>query len=146
MASHASTPGTASLGPCSPAAAAACWSASSSPAATARLPADRMTPAPFVMIRWIAVRDSAVSSATVPAPVGSATGVCRAEAPEPTRGAPVAPVMSAAMRSAKTRPSRRELDASRFAPCTPVQATSPQAYRPGTVVRPRRSVRTPPEA
>lgn len=39
-----------------------------------------------------------------------------------------------------------ELEARRLAPCTPVQATSPQAYRPGTVVRPWASVRTPPEA
>ena len=35
---------------------------------------------------------------------------------------------------------------SRLAPCTPVQATSPQAYRPGIDVRPCRSVRTPPLA
>lgn len=92
-----------------------------------------------VMVRWIAVRASGASSATgssAPSPKASAGSV---------RGGRVW-AMSAAMRSAKTRPSRREFDASRFAPCTPVQATSPQAYRPGTVVRPRRSVRMPPEA
>ena len=50
------------------------------------------------------------------------------------------------IRAANTRPSSRQLEASRLAPCTPVQATSPQAYRPGTVVRPARSVRTPPLA
>ena len=35
--------------------------------------------------------------------------------------------MSAAIRRAKTSPSSKELEASRFAPCTPEQATSPQA-------------------
>ena len=34
---------------------------------------------------------------------------------------------SVAMRRANTNPSRSELLASRFAPCTPVHATSPQA-------------------
>ena len=53
---------------------------------------------------------------------------------------------SAPIRSANTRPSSSELEASRLAPCTPVQAHSPQAYRPGTLVRPSRSVRTPPLA
>ena len=46
------------------------------------------------------------------------------------------PAMSAAIRRANTSPSSSEFDASRFAPCTPVQATSPQAYRPGIEVRP----------
>ena len=50
------------------------------------------------------------------------------------------------MRPAKTRPSSSELEASRLAPWTPVHATSPQAYRPGTLVRPSRSVMTPPLA
>ena len=54
--------------------------------------------------------------------------------------------MSSAIRRAKTSPSSSELEASRLAPCTPVQAASPHAYRPGIEVRPRRSVRTPPEA
>src|SRR6266571_3175627 len=39
-------------------------------------------------------------------------------------------------RAPNTRPSRRELLASRLAPCTPVHATSPAAYSPGTEVRP----------
>ena len=43
-------------------------------------------------------------------------------------------------RAPKTAPSRSEFDASRFAPCTPVRATSPTAYSPGSVVRPSRSV------
>lgn len=105
-------------------------------AASVRLAAERSTPAPAVMIRWMAVRASGASSGTGAA-AGSTAG--------PGRRAG-ADVMSSAMRSAKTSPSRRELEASRFAPCTPVHATSPHAYRPGTVVRPYRSVRTPPEA
>ena len=44
----------------------------------------------------------------------------------------------------KTSPSSREFDARRFAPWTPVQATSPAAYSPCTVLRPQRSVRMPP--
>src|SRR5271165_4264330 len=64
-------------------------------------------------------------------PVGSASG---------GRPRPSAP----AIRSAKTRPSSSELEASRLAPWTPVHAASPQAYSPGTLVRPNRSVRTPP--
>ena len=43
-----------------------------------------------------------------------------------------------------TSPSSSELLASRLAPCAPVHATSPAAYSPGTEVRPRRSVDTPP--
>ena len=43
-----------------------------------------------------------------------------------------------------TNPSNNELLASRLAPCTPLQATSPAANSPGTVVAPFMSVRTPP--
>ncbi len=39
-----------------------------------------------------------------------------------------------------------ELEASRFAPCTPVAATSPTAYSPATLVRPVMSALTPPHA
>ena len=57
-------------------------------------------------------------------------------------------VKSAATASAErapiTSPSSRLLEASRFAPCRPVRATSPAAYNPGTVVRPLVSVTTPP--
>ena len=52
--------------------------------------------------------------------------------------------MRAAARCPKTRPSRSEFEARRFAPWRPVKATSPMAQRPGTVVRPCRSVLTPP--
>ena len=69
--------------------------------------------------------------------VGSSTGSA-------CSGRPVA--MSAAMRRPNTRPSSSEFEASRFAPCTPVQATSPHAYSPAIEVRPCRSVRTPPDA
>ena len=100
--------------------------------------AERSTPAPSDMIRWISPRASGAIS-------GSSDGLVGARRAH-RRRAVAREAMSAAMRSAKTRPSSSELEASRFAPWTPVQATSPQAYRPGTVVRPRRSVRTPPEA
>ena len=40
-------------------------------------------------------------------------------------------------------PSSSEFDASRLAPWTPVQAVSPAAHKPGRVVAPSRSVRTP---
>ena len=47
-------------------------------------------------------------------------------------------------RSANTEASSRELDASRLAPWTPVNATSPDAKSPSTSVRPSRSTTTPP--
>ena len=47
-------------------------------------------------------------------------------------------------RFANTTVSSSEFEASRFAPCTPVQAHSPQAYSPGSVVSPQTFVRTPP--
>ena len=43
-----------------------------------------------------------------------------------------------------TKHSLRELEASRLAPCRPVHADSPIAYRPGTVVPPSRSATMPP--
>ena len=49
-------------------------------------------------------------------------------------------------RAPKTKPSSKELLASRLAPWTPVPATSPAAKRPARVVWPSRSVRTPPIA
>ena len=53
-------------------------------------------------------------------------------------------LLLAAMVWAAARPmtthSSKELLAKRFAPCKPVQATSPTAYKPGTVVRPDKSV------
>ncbi len=45
---------------------------------------------------------------------------------------------------AKAIASRSELLARRFAPCSPVPATSPQAQRPGSEDRPRPSTRIPP--
>src|SRR5690606_30619885 len=65
------------------------------------------------------------------------------------------PAASAALRSSRstcraalwlyTTASSREFDARRLAPCTPVHATSPAAYRPGSDVRPAESVITPPQ-
>ena len=46
---------------------------------------------------------------------------------------------------AMTTASKREFEARRLAPCKPVHATSPQAKSPGMVVRPSRSVLTPPQ-
>ena len=50
--------------------------------------------------------------------------------------------MSSATRAAKTTASRSEFEASRLAPCAPVEAVSPQAQRPSSVVRPPASVRS----
>ena len=58
-------------------------------------------------------------STTQPAPVGAG------QPGRPGRAGRAA--MSSAIRRAKTSPSSSELEASRLAPCTPVQATSPQA-------------------
>ena len=52
--------------------------------------------------------------------------------------------MSCAARAANTTASSSELEASRLAPCRPVEATSPTAHRPGTLERPRASVAMPP--
>src|SRR5213083_1693142 len=53
-------------------------------------------------------------------------------------------IMACPARAPNTNPSSRELLANRLAPCTPVAAVSPAAYRPGSEVRPHRSVFTPP--
>ena len=55
------------------------------------------------------------------------------------------PRIASASRAPNTMPSSSELEASRLAPCTPVQATSPAAQRPGRAVAPDRSVSTPPD-
>ena len=47
-------------------------------------------------------------------------------------------------RPPNTSPSSSELLARRFAPCTPVRATSPAAYNPRIELLPSRSVTTPP--
>ncbi len=112
-------------------------SSSRAAAALRRLSPERSTPAFALMIRWRSGRRPGLS-----------TGITRGGADGtgvPSRCGPFS-TTSSAIRSAKTRPSRSEFEASRLAPWTPVQATSPHAYRPGTVVRPYRSVRTPPEA
>ena len=62
------------------------------------------------------------------------------------RGSSSRSTIVSAIRRPNTNPSSSEFYASRFAPCTPVQATSPQANSPGTPVRPCRSVLTPPLA
>ena len=62
------------------------------------------------------------------------------EATGPSRPASIA----STTRGAKTMPSSNELEASRFAPCRPVHAHSPTAYRPGSRARPSPSVATPP--
>ena len=48
--------------------------------------------------------------------------------------------MSLATRAPNTTASSSELEASRLAPCAPVEATSPQAHSPSTVLRPCASV------
>ena len=75
----------------------------------------------------------------------------RGGSPSTERSAPlgsarsVPPGIRSARRAPKTMPSSSELEARRLAPCTPVQATSPTAHRPGNAVAPHRSVTTPPE-
>ena len=56
------------------------------------------------------------------------------------------PSSAIAARRPKTSASASEFDASRFAPWTPVLATSPAANTPETLVRPHRSVSTPAHA
>ena len=103
--------------PVAPSAAAAI--AASAAAVDASEPAERTAPAPAVIARWIAVRSAASTSVGGPwrgrAVVGGSSPAARR------------PVMSSAIRDANTRPSSSELDASRLAPCTPVQDTSPHA-------------------
>ena len=103
------------------------WSAAARAASSAAVApatsAERTAPGPRSSPRWIAVRSVAPSERRRPlaqprrSPRGSSPAASRA-------------VMSSAIRWAKTRPSSSELEASRLAPCTPVQDTSPQAYRP----------------
>ncbi len=83
---------------------------------------DRSTPAPAAIVPATARRASA---ATRPESAGRLHRRLGSAGRSASSARPI--------RSAKTRPSSREFDASRLAPCTPVQATSPQAYRPGTL-------------
>src|SRR4051794_15696557 len=55
-----------------------------------------------------------------------------------------APRTAAAARVEYTMPSSREFEASRLAPCRPVNAHSPIAYSPSIVVLPSRSALMPP--
>src|SRR5258706_15549843 len=53
-------------------------------------------------------------------------------------------IIACPARAPKTSPSSRELLAKRLAPCTPVAAVSPAAYRPAREGPPQRFVFTPP--
>ena len=96
---------------------------------------ERTTPEPLVIARWMALRWTERSSTVSrirpsPMPEPSGPSDCGAAAVAVTDGnSPWAKrsAMSSAIRWANTRPSRSELDASRLAPCTPVQEHSPQA-------------------
>ena len=114
--------------------------AASSASVRASDSAERSTPEPADITCWISARTggSSRTCSTASSPAGSTGTGTSVHGRLLARSAPI--------RSAKTRPSSSELEASRFAPWTPVQATSPQAYRRGTLVRPHVSVRTPPEA
>ena len=70
---------------------------------------------------------------------GLRIGGCGMDAPAWSR-------MLSPARAPNTSPSKRELLARRFAPCTPLQAASPAAYSLGSVVAPSNPVRTPPMA
>ena len=76
--------------------------------------------------------------------VGSTRSGRRRRRPRADVPAASVPRNASTARRPKTSPSSSELLASRLAPCAPVHATSPAAYSPGTEVRPRRSVDTPP--
>ena len=85
---------------------------------------------------------------------GPGEALCTAASPSSDSRPARAPVASGAsrpdrmastQRAPNTMPSRSEFEASRFAPCTPVQATSPAAQRPGSAVAPSRSTSTPPD-
>ena len=83
--------------------------------------------------------ESAITAAlTRPGVRASATGLRRWGSPSRS--------IASAIRREKTSPSRSELEASRLAPWTPEQATSPVANRPGSEDWPSRSVATPPDA
>ena len=92
------------------------------------------TPACRVVAAVIVVR--AAGSTAPPCPRGPAPA---------RRAAGRSAASSAAQRRAATSPSVIEFEASRLAPWTPVQATSPTAKRPATLVRPSRSATTPPQ-
>ena len=62
----------------------------------------------------------------------------------PSRYSAAHPSAACIARCENTNDSSRLLLARRLAPCTPLYATSPHAYRPGTLVAPSRSVLTPP--
>ena len=112
--------------------------AARTPAARRSPASSRTSPACSHMSSCSAVRENAgafVAAATSGSGIGAGAAI---------RGHAVSVAAASPARAPKTAPSRSELDASRFAPCTPVRAVSPTAYSPGTVVRPSRSVTTPP--
>ena len=86
----------------------------------------------------ITASDSRITAGST-RPAGRVSGAGSRRGGSPSRAT------AAAIRREKTRPSSRELEASRLAPCTPEQATSPVANRPGSDDCPSRSVATPPE-
>ncbi len=88
-------------------------------AAAASPSPSRRTPGPADAIDWMRERAAAATSADGP---GRSTGSPTSSSPEATRS-----VICRAARWAKTKPSSSEFDARRFAPCTPVHATSPIA-------------------
>ena len=65
------------------------------------------------------------SAATCAAPRSASGGTSHASSRGSARRASAASIRSRATRSANTSPSSSEFDARRFAPCTPVRATSP---------------------
>ncbi len=94
------------------------------------------------------------AGAPAAAPLHGAATAGSTRSPVPSRRAAITPVasgpsapawMASARRAPNTMPSSSELEASRLAPWTPVQATSPAAHSPGSAVAPDRSVTTPPE-
>src|SRR5579863_2888052 len=64
--------------------------------------------------------------------------------PRPTPAPALDPATSSATHAPVTAASSNELLASRLAPCSPVQAASPQAHNPLTELRPEPSTAIPP--
>ena len=88
------------------------------------------------MPAWSHITSRIASAATCAAPRSASGGTFHLPGAGRASASRVFVARSRATRSANTRPSSSEFDASRFAPCTPVRATSPTAYSRFALDRP----------